>query len=232
MANYLSNPILLDQIWLSKLSTCSFTDPEDRKAVRRGVIPDHLRVTLGPTTRIHPEYSRLPAKAEDGTVVRVERNHKQACPKERLTPFVLYQRREGEWVEVARSHQRPRRLTDELGNAIMLLVERIGRKPNWHGYSFLSEMKGEAIITLVDNILKFDERRTDNPFAFMTQITGNAFLYYMRQETTQARIRTAMLRGAGMKVSNRDEYDHLDYSGKERDDAQPKVKTKPIRRNS
>lgn len=109
-------------------------------------------------------------------------------------------------------------ISDKLATMLMLLVERTSLSPNWRGYSFLADMRAEALLQLVKyngpkgrdsrpNILKFDpgyaERagKTPNGFAYATQIILNAFRRAVKVEGGLANLRDDLLEEAKMLPS-------------------------------
>ncbi|MEG3618228.1 hypothetical protein V5T82_07190 [Magnetovibrio sp. PR-2] len=79
-------------------------------------------------------------------------------------------------------------MSPRLSEMFITLVEQIGKKKNWYWYSYLSEMKGEALIILVRTWHKFDPERTHNPFGYFTTTVERAFLTYMEKEKKQVRV--------------------------------------------
>jgi hypothetical protein len=67
------------------------------------------------------------------------------------------------------------------------LVDKFSNKGRWRGYSYLDEMKLCAVLQLTSEGLQFNEARTDNPFAFYTQIVKNAFF---RTDNIERKLRT------------------------------------------
>lgn len=72
---------------------------------------------------------------------------------------------------------------------LLLLVERYSRHPNFAKYTYLDEMKSDAILNLCANALKFKPDRSSNPFAFYTTAIHNSFLQYLNAEKKQRQIR-------------------------------------------
>lgn len=115
-------------------------------------------------------------------------------------------------------------VSHRLAEMLILLVDRIAMKPNWRNYSFLSDMKGDALLQLVKcnqsagltrgndyrpNILKFDfgysERsgKAPNAFAYATQIVTNSFRKMVKLEGALAELRDDCLEQANITPSNR-----------------------------
>lgn len=82
--------------------------------------------------------------------------------------------------------------TDNLARAFLLLVDRYARRPNFISYSWLDEMKGEALVTLCRGWGSFNPEKSNNPFAYFTQIVHNAFLQYIGKEKKQSEIKSAI----------------------------------------
>lgn len=101
------------------------------------------------------------------------------------------------------------RMTEELGKMFLMLVENIGKKGNYSGYSYLDEMKGVAIITLCRGWNKFN-MIYDNPFAYFTSFVNNAFNHVLKIEKQQRNMKNAMMVDAGLNPANsfsNDDYD-------------------------
>jgi hypothetical protein len=84
---------------------------------------------------------------------------------------------------------------DKLGKMYMLLVEKISKKGNWRNYTYLEDMKGDALRQLSQVGLQFDESRSrqPNPFAFYTTIVNNAFKRILNGERRMRDIRDDLI---------------------------------------
>ena len=70
----------------------------------------------------------------------------------------------------------PGRLTERLGEIIVLLVDRFGDRPNWRGYTHIDEMKADARIKLMTSLLKFSPLKSSNPLAYAAGCIKAAFI--------------------------------------------------------
>lgn len=117
------------------------------------------------------------------------------------------------FVEVGRSHWRNGfdngefclthgNITNQLAKMFLLMVDRYGQKPNWRGYSYLDEMKNQSLMQLIQVGLKFDEKRSQNPFAYYTTIMANSFTGVFHKEKRNQNIRDDVLIMHGQTPSN------------------------------
>jgi hypothetical protein len=92
-------------------------------------------------------------------------------------------------------------LTNNLALMIQKIVENYGQKSNWRGYTWLEDMKSHAMLQLVESALKFDETKSDNPFAYFTCIIANAFRSTINSEDKLANIKSMKLIEKGFNGS-------------------------------
>ena len=91
--------------------------------------------------------------------------------------------------------------TKKLALAWLQLVDRYSTKWNWRGYSWIDEMKSSAIIQLTQVGLRFNEARSDNPFAYLTAVVNNAFIRQLKKEKQQSDIKNELREMAGLNGS-------------------------------
>lgn len=93
------------------------------------------------------------------------------------------------------------RITENLGKMFIKLSERYAQRSNWRGYSYVEEMKGQAIMQLSQMGLQFDESKSDNPFAYYTASVTNSFVRILNLEKNAQNIRDDMLEEGGLTPS-------------------------------
>lgn len=93
------------------------------------------------------------------------------------------------------------RITENLGKMFIKLSERYAQRSNWRGYTYVDEMRGQAILQLSQIGLQFDESKSENPFAYYTAAVTNSFTRILNIEKKNQNIRDDMLEEAGLTPS-------------------------------
>ena len=76
-----------------------------------------------------------------------------------------------------------------IGKCILLIGTRLATKPNFSGYSYKEEMISDGIENCLQYLHNFDPEKSQNPFAYFTQIIWFAFLRRIQKEKKQTYIK-------------------------------------------
>ena len=76
-----------------------------------------------------------------------------------------------------------------VGQALMLIANRLSHKPNFSNYSYKEEMISDGIENCIMYIDNFDPEKSKNPFAYFTQIIHYAFIRRIQKEKKQQYIK-------------------------------------------
>lgn len=136
-----------------------------------------------------------------------------------------YEKNDFEFTEVGRSHwenglsngnfnKDHGTITSKLGHMFMLLVDRYSQRSNIRGYTYLDEMKSWALVQLCSVGLRFDESRSQNPFAYYTATINNSFTRVLNLEKRNQTIRDEMLIGMGASPSHTKQIEN-EFASKE-----------------
>jgi len=102
------------------------------------------------------------------------------------------------------------RVTENLGRMYIKLSERYAQRSNWRGYTYVDEMRGQAILQLSQIGLQFNEMLSENPFAYYTAAVTNSFTRVLNLEKKSQNIRDDLLEVNGLTPSltrqSRDEF--------------------------
>jgi len=76
-----------------------------------------------------------------------------------------------------------------VGECILLIARRLSTKPNFVNYSYRDEMISDGIENCISYFDNFDPEKSNNPFAYFTQIIYFAFLRRIQKEKKQTYIK-------------------------------------------
>lgn len=107
------------------------------------------------------------------------------------------------------------KITATLANMYIKLVERYSQRSNWRGYTYIDEMRGQALLQLAQVGLQFNEDKSDNPFAYFTAVVNNSFTRVLNVEKKNQGIRDDLLENAGQAPSWTRQLEH-EMKSKER----------------
>ena len=79
--------------------------------------------------------------------------------------------------------------TNQLGKYIIKIVNGLSLRPNFCGYTYIDDMRSEAILSIVKGIKNFDLEKYSNPFAYITQIAWNAFVFFINKEKKKSKVK-------------------------------------------
>jgi DNA-directed RNA polymerase specialized sigma24 family protein len=84
--------------------------------------------------------------------------------------------------------ERPR-IPNYIGECFLLIAQRLSYKPNFINYTFRDDMISDGIENCLLYIDNFNPEKSQNPFAYFTQIIYYAFLRRIQKEKRQTYIR-------------------------------------------
>ena len=114
--------------------------------------------------------------------------------KEFLAALIKYR----EDVELAAIRDEPKpRITNYLGECFLKIATHLSFKPNFVNYIFKDDMISDGIENCVQYIHNFDPKKSQNPFAYFTQIIHYAFLRRIQKEKKQLEIKNKILEKTG-----------------------------------
>lgn len=79
--------------------------------------------------------------------------------------------------------------SEYIGKCIWLIANRLSTNRNFIGYTYREEMIGDAIENCIRYLHNFDPDKSQNPFAYFTQIMYYAFLRRIDKEKKQSYIK-------------------------------------------
>lgn len=102
-------------------------------------------------------------------------------------------------------------MTPKLVEMLMELVKRYSSRANWRGYTYIEDMRSDALVSLMQNALKFNPEKSSNPFGYYTQIVTHSFLTALDKEKKNRDIRDTLLEQHGFNPSFSRQLDNEGY---------------------
>jgi hypothetical protein len=92
-------------------------------------------------------------------------------------------------------------ITNKLAMMYLKLCEKYSLRFNWRGYTYVDEMRGAAVLQLTYVGLRFNEAKSQNPFAYYTAAVNNSFCRVLNTEKRVQNIRDDILEMNGLNPS-------------------------------
>lgn len=84
-----------------------------------------------------------------------------------------------------RAQKEPRKITDEIGLAIMKICKGLSLAHNFRSYSYRDEMIDDAVENVIYAVPFFDPEKSTNPFGYFTLVAWRAFIRRIQSEQKQ-----------------------------------------------
>ena len=106
------------------------------------------------------------------------------------------------------------KMSDTLGAMILRISRGLASKGNYSGYTWVEDMIAEGNLTVCKYLHNFDPEKSNNPFAYITQICNHSFKNYIKNQKKHSIIKNAMFEKYDIQLG---EDGHLDYENMEND---------------
>ena len=101
-------------------------------------------------------------------------------------------------VAIAKSKDKPKpRVPEYIGECFLKIATHLSYRPNFVNYMFKDDMICDGIENCLQYIDNFNPEKSQNPFAYFTQIIYFAFLRRIQREKKQLDIKTRILEKSG-----------------------------------
>ena len=145
------------------------------------------------------------------TMARRKRSEHYVNNKEFLAALIKYR----EDKEIAQIKGLPKPVIPRyIGECFLKIANHLSFKPNFVNYMFKEDMISDGIENCVQYIHNFNPEKSQNPFAYFTQIIHYAFLRRIQREKHQLEIKNKILEKSGYSevFDNNNQIDGSTYS--------------------
>jgi hypothetical protein len=84
-------------------------------------------------------------------------------------------------------------ITDFMGVCFLKIANGLSYRPNFINYTYKQEMISDGIENCLQYLHNFDPEKSNNPFAYFTQIIYYAFLRRIQKEKKQAHVKHQLI---------------------------------------
>lgn len=143
-------------------------------------------------------------------MTRRKRSEHYVNNKEFLAALIKYR----EDIEIAKIQNKPKPpIPRYIGECFLKIANHLSFKPNFVNYMFKEDMISDGIENCVQYIHNFNPEKSQNPFAYFTQIIHYAFIRRINKEKKQMEIKNKILEKSGYsEVFDDNSLDGSNYS--------------------
>ena len=113
--------------------------------------------------------------------------------KEFLTAMIEWNNR---CKEAKEKGKKPPPITNYIGDCFLKIANRLSYRPNFINYTYREEMISDGIENCLQYVHNFNPEKSDNPFAYFTQIIYYAFVRRIQKEKKQTTIKHKLIQEA------------------------------------
>jgi len=126
-------------------------------------------------------------------------------------------------------------ISDYIGECFLKIANHLSYRPNFINYTYKEDMISDGIENCLTYVANFDPEKSNNPFAYFTQIIYYAFIRRIQKEKKQTTIKQKLILKSGLDEIVRQEGDNEEYQNSYADflrknmivDEEPEKKVKP-----
>ena len=90
-------------------------------------------------------------------------------------------------------------VTNYIGECFLKIANHLSYRPNFINYTFRDDMISDGIENCLQYMDNFNPDKSNNPFAYFTQIIYYAFIRRIQKEKKQIQIKSKLIQNAGVE---------------------------------
>ena len=90
-------------------------------------------------------------------------------------------------------------VTNYIGECFLKIANHLSYRPNFINYTYRDDMISDGIVNCLQYMNNFDPEKSDNPFAYFTQIIYYAFIRRIQKEKKQMQVKAKIIANAGVE---------------------------------
>ena len=114
-------------------------------------------------------------------------------------------------VEAEESGEDKPPVSNYIGECFLKIANHLSYRPNFINYTFRDDMISDGIENCLQYLDNFNPEKSNNPFAYFTQIIYYAFIRRIQKEKKQTTIKQKLILKSGLDEIVRQEGDNEEY---------------------
>lgn len=107
----------------------------------------------------------------------------------------------------------PPRIPNYVGECLYQIANRLAYKPNFINYTYRDDMIADGLENAIMAVNNFDPEKSENPFAYFTQVIWFAFIRRIHKEKKQTYIRHKVIENSIITDTMVEKSDHSSLGG-------------------
>ena len=114
-------------------------------------------------------------------------------------------------VEAEQNNQEIPHVTNYIGECFLKIANHLSYRPNFINYTYKEEMISDGIENCLQYVKNFNPEKSNNPFAYFTQIIYYAFIRRIQKEKKQQVIKRKLILKSGIDMTTTNSGDDKEY---------------------
>ena len=96
--------------------------------------------------------------------------------------------------------RKPPKVTNYIGECFLKIVIHLSYRPNFINYTYRDDMISDGIENCLQYMNNFNPKKSNNPFAYFTQIIYYAFIRRIQKEKKQQDVKAKVIANSGVEL--------------------------------
>ena len=97
------------------------------------------------------------------------------------------------------NNRKPPKVTNYIGECFLKIANHLSYRPNFINYTYRDDMISDGIENCLQYMSNFNPDKSNNPFAYFTQIIYYAFIRRIQKEKKQMLVKSKLIANAGIE---------------------------------
>ena len=102
-------------------------------------------------------------------------------------------------IKAEEKNRKKPEVTNYIGECFLKIANHLSYRPNFINYTYRDDMISDGIENCLQYMSNFNTEKSNNPFAYFTQIIYYAFIRRIQKEKKQMHVKSKLIQNAGVE---------------------------------